>query len=88
MTRTSIFDGINVDTLKTNLAAMQQAYLELSSGAKGEVYTYAQGDGNKSVTYTRANLADLAHAIIAVQTQIDLLSGQYTNRRRPLRPFF
>lgn len=87
-TRTSIFDGIDVETLRSRLAEMQQAYFDLMSGQRGESYTYAQGDGNKSVTYTRSNIADLAQAIISLQTQIDILSGSYTNRRRPLRPFF
>ena len=86
--RTSILDGVDVATLQTRLAGLQQAYLDLSSGAKGESYSYTQGDGSKSVTYTRANLAQLTQAIIALQTQIDRLSGICRNRRPPLRAFF
>jgi len=86
--RTSILDGVSVDALRIRLGAMQQAYLELTTGGKLEVATYAQGDGTRSVTYTRANVSDLTQAILAVQTQIDSLSGTNMHRRRPLRPFF
>lgn len=86
--RTSILDGISVDTLRTRLAAMQQAYLDLTSGGKLQVASYAQGDGTKAVTYTAANIGDLTLAIIGVQTQIDRLSGVSLNRRAPLRPYF
>lgn len=87
-TRTSIFDGIGIAALQARLAEMQQAYLDLMAGNRGESYTYSQGDGSKSVTYTRANIGDLAQAILTLQTRIDQLTGQTINRRRPLRPFF
>lgn len=87
--RTSILDGIDVTVLQARLDQMQQAYLDLTSGARGESYSYTQGDGSKSVTYTRSNIADLTQAIITVQSQIDLLTtGQRINRRPPVRPFF
>lgn len=86
--RTSILDGIDVSELRTRLASMQQAYLDLTSGAKVEAASYAQGDGSRSVTYSRANLSSLTQAIISIQTQIDRLSGQSINRRKPLRPMF
>lgn len=84
--RPSILDGIDVATLQTRLAAMQQAYLDLTSGAKVEVASYAQADGSRTVTYTRANLGDLVAAITTVQTQVDLLTGQRSARRAPMRP--
>lgn len=86
--RTSILDGIDTATLQLRLADMQRAYLDLTSGNKIEVASYAQGDGTRSVTYTRANLATLTQNIIALQTQIDCLNGQSINRRQPLRPMF
>jgi hypothetical protein len=86
--RTSILDGVSVTQLQARLAQMQQAYLDLSSGARGESYSYTQGEGAKSVTYTRTNVADLVQAILGVQRQIDMLTGIRVNRRRPLRPFF
>jgi hypothetical protein len=88
MRRTSILDGIDVGVLQSRLAAMQQAYLDLTSGAKGQTYSYTQGEGAKSVTYTQANIGDLTQAIISVQSQIDRLTGVCTNRRAPLRPYF
>lgn len=86
--RTSILDGINVDALRTRLAAMQQAYLDLTTGGKVQVAAYTQGDGSKSVSYTMANIADLTQAILGVQSQIDRLTGVSINRRAPLRPYF
>ncbi len=65
--RTSILDGIDVTSLQQRLAAMQQAYLDLVTGGKVEVASYAQADGSRTVSYTKANLADLAAAIITVQ---------------------
>jgi hypothetical protein len=86
--RTSILEGVSVAQLQTQLSQMQRAYLDLSSGAKGESYSYTQGEGGRSVTYTRTNVADLVQAILGVQRQIDMLTGVRVNRRRPIRPFF
>ena len=77
----TILAGMSVDVLTAQLSVMQQAYLDLSTGAKGEEYSYTQGDGAKSVTYTRTNLAALGQAIISVQTQIDLINGSRRGRR-------
>lgn len=78
---TSILAGRSTVQLQADLAALQQAYLDLSSGAKGETYSYTQGDGAKAVTYTRANLADLVAAIRTVQAQL----GIVLQPRRPAR---
>lgn len=86
--RTSILDGISVDALRQQLAVMQKAYLDVSAGGKIEVASYTQGDGSKSITYTRANIEQLTQAILAVQTQIDQLSGLRINRRAPIVPRF
>lgn len=86
--RPSILDGVALATLQTRLTQMQQTYLDLMSGAKIATASYAQADGNRSVTYTQANIADLVQAIIGVQTQIDLLTGIPCNRRPPVVPFF
>jgi hypothetical protein len=88
MGRTSILDGLDVGILQARLASLQQAYLDLSSGARGETYSYTQGEGAKSVTYTRANLGDLTQAILVVQTQIDRVNGVRSHRRAPMRPYF
>jgi hypothetical protein len=88
MRRTSILDGLDVSVLQARLAQMQQAYLDLTSGAKVQVASYTQGDGARQVTYTQANIADLTQAILAVQSQIDRLTGVCVNRRAPIRPYF
>jgi hypothetical protein len=88
MIRTSILEGIDVSALRARLAAMQQAYLDLTTGGKIQVASYTQGDGGRTVTYTQANIADLTQAILAVQSQIDRLTGVCVNRRAPMRPVF
>lgn len=86
--RTSILDGIDVATLQARLTQMQTDYLDLMSGRKVEVAGYAQGDGTKSVTFTKANIGAMVQAIIGLQSQIDTLTGQRVNRRAALAPFF
>ena len=88
MFRTSILDGVPLATLQARLTALQLGYLDLTSGNKGESFTYSQGDGAQSVVYTRAHIGDLTQAILIVQTEIDRQSGMRINRRRPMRPFF
>lgn len=70
---TSILAGRSTVQLQADLAALQQAYIDLSSGGKGETYSYTQGDGAKAVTYTRGNLADLVAAIRTVQAQLGIV---------------
>lgn len=87
--RTSIFDGIDVATLRLRLAQMQLDYLDLMAGRKVESASYAQGDGNRAVTYTKANIGDLTQAILSMQTAIDAASGlPPQGRRAPIRPYF
>ncbi len=80
----SILAGRDQTQLQQDLAKLQQAYIDLSSGAKGESFSYTQGDGAKAVTYTRANLADLVAAIQLIQKQL----GVVEHPRRALRPVF
>lgn len=75
---TSILAGINTGALQTALANAQQAYLDLLSGAKGESYSYTQGDGAKAVTFTRANIGQLVQLIQQLQAQLGVV-------RRPRR---
>lgn len=69
----SILAGRSTDQLQADLAALQQAYIDLSSGRKGENFSYTQGDGAKSVTYTRANISDLVQAIRLIQAQLGVV---------------
>lgn len=71
----SILVGIDTDTLQARLTQLQQAYLDLSSGAKGESYSYTQGDGAKSVTYSRANIGQLTMAIRQLQAQLGIIKS-------------
>ncbi|PMQ04171.1 hypothetical protein DyAD56_15900 [Dyella sp. AD56] len=81
---TSLLAGMPTAQLQASLAAAQQAYIDLSTGAKGESYSYTQGDGTKSVTYTRANLAQLAAVIQLLQAQLGIVARP----RNPMRPVF
>jgi hypothetical protein len=81
---TSLLAGMPTDQLRVALASAQQAYIDLSSGAKGESYSYTQGDGSKSVTYTRANLAQLVALIQSLQAQLGIVARP----RRPISPIF
>ncbi|MFZ6690240.1 gpW family head-tail joining protein [Undibacterium sp. SXout20W] len=78
---TSIFAGMQTSALQTALTNAQQAYLDLSTGAKGESFSYTQGDGARAVTYTRANIADLVVLIKQLQAQLGIVNQP----RRPLR---
>lgn len=56
---------------------------KLSTGQQGEAYSYTQGDGAKSVTYTRANIDDLRAWLAKLNAQLGVSSG-----RRPMRVIF
>jgi hypothetical protein len=81
---TSILAGMDTAVLQARLQQMQLDYLDLSSGRKVETASYSMGDGQKSVTYTKANLADLAQAIRLLQSQL----GIVCRGRRAFRPVF
>lgn len=81
---TSILAGRSTAQLQADLVALQNAYINLSTGAQGESYSYTQGDGAKSVTYTRANLAQLVAAIKLIQAQLGIIPRS----RRPIYPVF
>jgi hypothetical protein len=70
---TSLLAGMDTSVLQAQLQAAQQAYLDLSTGAKGETYSYTQGDGAKSVTFTRANLSQLVMLIRQLQQQLGVI---------------
>lgn len=80
----SLLAGMPVDQLRVSLANAQQAYLQLSSGSKVESASYTQGDGTRSVTYTRADLPMLANVIQQLQQQL----GIVPRARQPIRFWF
>jgi hypothetical protein len=75
---------MSVPALQAALAGAQQAYINLLSGNKGESFSYTQGDGAKSVTYTRANIAELSGLIQLLQSQL----GVVHRARAPIRPSY
>lgn len=79
--RVSLLGGRANAQLQADLAAAQQAYIDLSTGSKGSAYSYTQGDGARAVTYTQANIADLSALIMALQAALKVHGAG----RRPVR---
>lgn len=77
----SILAGMTTAQLQAALTAAQQAYTELMTGQKGVSFSYAQGDGSRSVTYQQTNMQQLASFIRLLQAQL----GIVTMVRRPAR---
>lgn len=77
--RSGLFSGMQTSALKAALATAQQALLDVTTGAKGESFSYTQGDGAKAVTYTSADIPALEQTIYRLQYQL----GAFT--RRPMR---
>lgn len=85
----SILDGVPLVQLQAWLASAQQALADLNTGSKPVTVTYAQGDGTRSVTYSRANMNTLTSWIQQIQTQIAKLQGVPGIRvRRAIYPRF
>jgi hypothetical protein len=80
----SIFAGMTKVALQTALSNAQAAYVALSTGTRGESFSYAQGDGSKSVTYTRANIGQLSALIRMLQQEL----GIVRRARMPTRFIF
>ncbi|MGP2469121.1 gpW family head-tail joining protein [Yersinia sp. 2540 StPb PI] len=59
--------------LEEALNRAQQAYIELSSGAKGVSFSYAQGDGTRSVTYQQTDIGTLMGFIQLLQAQLGIV---------------
>ena len=75
----SVFNGMTQAQLQAALTAAQQAYLDLSMGAKGVTFSYAQGEGSRSVTYTQTSVEKLSALILELQAALGM-------RRRARRP--
>ncbi len=78
---TSLLAGMSTEQLQAALSNAQQAYLDLSTGAKGVSFSYSQGDGNRSVSYTPTTLPNLISLIQLLQAQL----GIGTRPRRAIR---
>lgn len=75
--------GLTDAQMQTWLTATQQAIQDLTVGGKVETMAYAQGDGSRSATYTRAALPALRARAQMLAQALGLVE-----RRRPMRPFF
>lgn len=59
--------------LEEALNRAQQAYIELSTGSKGVSFSYAQGDGTRSVTYQQTDIGLLMGLIQLLQAQLGIV---------------
>ncbi|EKN3946574.1 TPA: gpW family head-tail joining protein [Yersinia enterocolitica] len=59
--------------LEEALNRAQQAYIELSTGSKGVSFSYAQGDGTRSVTYQQTDIGKLMGLIQLLQAQLGIV---------------
>ncbi|QII37503.1 phage head-tail adapter protein [Rouxiella badensis] len=69
------------DQLQAALTSAQQAYIELSTGAKGVSFSYTQGDGTRSVAYQQTDIGQLTALIQLLQAQLGIVQRS----RRTLR---
>lgn len=76
---TTLLTGMSDVQLKQALVQAQQAYIDLSTGAKGVSFSYTQGDGTRSVSYQQTSLGDLLALIQTIQAMLNI------SRRRPIR---
>ncbi|UKS45613.1 gpW family protein [Klebsiella michiganensis] len=76
---TTLLTGMSTEQLQAALSQAQQAYIDLSTGAKGISFSYTQGDGTRTVTYQQTSLGDLLALIQTIQAMLGV------SRRRPIR---
>ena len=70
-TTTSItLQGVTPGALQAWLLAAQNALASLMTGQLVATVSYQNGSGNRSVTYTRANVADLRAWIMELQAAL------------------
>lgn len=77
----SVLAGMTDAQLKEALKAAQDAYVNLMTGQQGGSFSYAQGDGTRSVTYQQTSLPQLMAFIQLLQAQL----GIVPRPRRPIR---
>ncbi|EAY4270161.1 phage head-tail adapter protein [Salmonella enterica] len=77
----SVLAGMTRAQLQEALIAAQAAYVNLMTGQQGVSFSYAQGDGTRSVTYQQTSLPQLMAFIQLLQAQL----GIVPRPRRPIR---
>lgn len=72
MNTPGVFAGMSKEQLKAALNEAQAAYIELLSGRRGVSFSYAQGDGTRTVTCSQASSADLLALITTLQRALGI----------------
>lgn len=80
----SIFAGLDRTYLQAQLTALQKALISLQAGAQVVTAQYAQGDGNKSVTFRQADMGSVTATIRMLQKEL----GVVRHARRRFRPLY
>ena len=80
----SVFAGMPQAQLQAALSAAQTALIALQSGQLATTVSYANGTGNRAVTYTRTNMGSLVQLIGELKACLGLAS----HARRGLRVGF
>lgn len=68
----NVFIGMDRKQLLEMLQQAQQARFELATGKKGVSFSYTQGDGTRSVTYSQANMKELLALIQELQRALGM----------------
>lgn len=69
-----VFAGMAVPALQAALTSAQAALINLETGGLVATVSYAQGEGNRSVTYTRADSGRLRQLIADLQAALGIRS--------------
>lgn len=77
----AITDGMSTADMQSRLAALQEAYFDLSSGSKIVTATYNQGDGTKSVTYQQSDITQIMRSIQMLQKALGIIPHYHRARR-------
>ncbi len=64
---------MSTEQLQAALDAAQAAYVRLLMGGQGVSFSYTQGDGTRSVTYTATNPANVLALIRQLQQQLGII---------------
>lgn len=83
-TYSGAFAGMAEADLRAALASAQQALLAISLGNKGVTFSYAQGNGTRTVTNAETNPGTIRALIQELKRALGMPGG----RRRPLRMLY
>jgi hypothetical protein len=78
-----VFAGMTQAQLQAALIAAQTALIQAQTGGLGVSFSYAQGDGNKSVTKKVTSVGEITALILQLQQALGM-----GRARRPIRYSF